>query len=229
MNRRHALRAGIGFGLMTGASAASVFARPTRLLADTRPRFDLETGLPKAFGDWVVDPNIVPIPPSPDQAAALNKIYDQIVSRTYVNARGQRVMMSITYGSKQNQEMRAHRQEVCYRAQGFRITGLQRLPLTVAGHTLPGARMVASQGPRIEPVTYWFTMGDYAAMSYLDRELVQQRYAMVGQIPDGYLIRLSNLQLDGRAEPAFALHLAFSEALMSHVEPMLRRRLIGSA
>jgi EpsI family protein len=229
MNRRHVIRGGVAFGLMTGAAAASVYARPEKLLADTRQRFELETALPKRFGDWQIDPFIVPIPPSPDQAQVLNRIYDQIVSRTYVNSRGQRVMLSITYGSKQNQEMRAHRQEVCYRAQGFRIQGLKRLQLQVLGRELPGARMIAVQGPRVEPVTYWFTMGDYAAMSYLDRELVQLRYAAVGQIPDGYLVRLSNLQSDATTDAAFALHLVFADGLLASIDPALRTRLTGAA
>ena len=213
--------------LMLGAAALSVLAVPTRLLADSRPGFDLESSIPKAFGDWKVDPFMIPIPPSPDQESAMSKIYDQILSRTYVNSKGERIMLSITYGSKQNQQMRAHRQEVCYSAQGFRISQLQRLPLTVAGATVPSARMVATQGQRIEPVTYWFTMGDSAVMSYLDRELTQLRYAMVGQIPDGYLVRVSSLSSDPAR--AFAEQLQFANALISNVDPELRRRFIGAS
>ncbi|MBN8490173.1 MAG: EpsI family protein [Burkholderiales bacterium] len=213
--------------LMLGAAALSVLAVPTRLLADSRPGFDLESSIPKAFGDWKVDPFMIPIPPSPDQESAMSKIYDQILSRTYVNSKGERIMLSITYGSKQNQQMRAHRQEVCYSAQGFRISQLQRLPLTVAGATVPSARMVATQGQRIEPVTYWFTMGDDAVMSYLDRELTQLRYALAGKIPDGYLVRVSSLS--SNPTEAFEQQLRFVDALMMSVDPELRRRFVGSS
>jgi EpsI family protein len=223
--RRTVIRAGAALALMLTTGAMSVVAVPTKLLSDSRPGFELEKALPKAFKGWTVDPSVVPIPPSPDQAAVMNQIYDQVVSRTYINAKGQRVMLSITYGSRQNQQMRAHRQEVCYRAQGFRIANLQRLPLKIAGREVPSARMVASQGPRIEPVTYWFTMGDYAAMSYVDRELVQLRYAAVGQIPDGYLIRLSSLSADSAA--SFAVHLEFADDLLASVTPEVRERLTG--
>ena len=157
----------------------------------------------------------------------MSKIYDQVLSRTYVNSRGERIMLSITYGSRQNQQMRAHRQEVCYSAQGFRISQLQRLPLTVGGAQVPVARMVATQGQRVEPVTYWFTMGDSAVMSYVDRELTQLRYAMVGQIPDGYLVRVSSLSSD--PTKAFSEQLQFANALISSVDPELRRRLIGAS
>jgi len=211
--------------LMLGAAAVSVFAVPTKLLSDTRPGFDLESSIPKAFGDWKLDPFTVPIPPSPDQESAMAKIYDQILSRTYVNSQGERMMLSITYGSRQNQQMRAHRQEVCYSAQGFKISQLQRLPLTVAGATVPSARMVATQGQRVEPVTYWFTMGDAAVMSYMDREVTQLRYALQGKIPDGYLVRVSSLSRD--PTQAFAKQSEFADALMSNIDPELRKRLTG--
>jgi EpsI family protein len=213
--------------LMLGAATLSVVAVPTKLLADTRPTFDLEKSIPKAFGDWKVDPFMVPIPPSPDQESAMRKIYDQILSRTYVNSKGERIMLSITYGSRQNQQMRAHRQEVCYSAQGFKVSQLHRLPLTVAGATVPVARMVATQGQRVEPVTYWFTMGDSAVMSYLDRELTQLKYAISGHIPDGYLVRISSLSSD--SSNAFSEQLQFANALMESVDAELRHRFTGGS
>ena len=109
---RSLIRPLIVLALMLGAATLSVVAVPTKLLSDTRPGFELETAIPKSFGDWTVDPYTVPIPPSPDQEAAMSKIYDQILSRTYVNSKGERIMLSITYGARQNQQMRAHRQEV---------------------------------------------------------------------------------------------------------------------
>lgn len=222
---RGLLRSLVALVLMLGTAVLSVVAVPTRLLSDTRPGFELEQAIPKAFGDWKIDPYTIPIPPSPDQESAMAKIYDQILSRTYINSKGERIMLSITYGSRQNQQMRAHRQEVCYSAQGFRISQLQRLPLTVAGATVPSARMVATQGQRVEPVTYWFTMGDDAVMSYLDRELTQLKYAVAGQIPDGYLVRVSSLSGDPRS--AFVKQAEFADALMSSLDPVLRQRLTG--
>jgi len=224
MNRA-LLRPVLVFALMLGTAAMSVLAVPTRLLSDTRPGFKLEDAIPKSFGDWKVDPFMVPIPPSPDQESAMSKIYDQILSRTYVNSRGERIMLSITYGSRQNQAMRAHRQEVCYSAQGFKISQLRRLPMQVAGAQVPVAQMVATQGQRMEPVTYWFTMGDSAVMSYMDREVTQLRYALTGKIPDGYLVRVSSLSAD--PEQAFARHKDFADALMSNIDGELRRRLTG--
>ncbi len=211
--------------LMMGTLVLSVLATPSNKLADTRREFTLATEVPTRFGDWRVDNSIVPLPPSPDQQSVLNEIYDQILSRTYINSRGERIMLSMTYGSKQNQQLRAHRQEVCYSAQGFKISGLQHLDLEVAGGMLPATRMVATQGPRVEPVTYWFTTGDTVVLSYWDRELAQFRYALSGYIPDGYLVRISSLSSDSKA--AFAQQLDFANALLPHIDSELRRRLVG--
>jgi EpsI family protein len=211
--------------LMIGSLALSTLATPKEKLADTRVQFQLDRAVPREFDHWRVDDSIVPLPPSPDQQSVLNEIYDQILSRTYINDRGQRIMLSITYGSKQNQQLRAHRQEVCYAAQGFKISQLQHVDVNVAGGPLPATRMVATQDSRIEPVTYWFTTGDTVVLSYWDREFAQFRYALSGYVPDGYLVRISSLSANPRA--AFAEQLAFANALMPHLDPELRRRLVG--
>jgi EpsI family protein len=213
------------FALMLSATAMGVVGVPEAKLADTRAVFDLEKEIPKTFGDWKIDTSIVPLPPSPDQQSVLNKTYDQILSRTYINSKGERIMLSLTYGSKQNQQLRAHRQEVCYKSQGFSITGLQHTQIQVAGATLPATRMFAQQNSRAEPVTYWFTTGDTVVLSYWDREWAQFKYALSGYVPDGYLVRLSNLNGDPKA--AYAQHVVFADALMANLKPELRRRLVG--
>jgi EpsI family protein len=211
--------------LMVSSLVFSALATPHEKLADTRQQFTLETAVPKQFGDWRLDESLVPLPPSPDQASVLNQIYDQILSRTYINGRGERIMLSITYGSRQTQQLRAHRQEVCYRSQGFNINGLEHVEIPVAGAPLPATRMVATQNSRVEPVTYWFTTGDTVVLSYWDREWAQFKYALSGYVPDGYLVRISSLQPN--AQLAYRQHIAFADALFAHVDPELRRRLVG--
>lgn len=220
------VRAAFACVMMLGVAAASVVAVPTAKLADTRRSFDLEKAVPESFADWRLDRSSVPLPPSPDQQAVLDQIYDQILSRTYVNSKGERMMLSITYGSRQNQQLRAHRQEVCYSAQGFKITRLERVTLAVAGSKVPLTRMLATQSSRSEPVTYWFTIGDSVVLSYLDRELHQLRFALSGYVPDGYLLRISNLSKD--VEASFAAHLGFADELMKHVDVDLKKRLVGA-
>ena len=198
---------------------------PRQKLADAQARIDMEATVPKQFGDWVIDASIVPVNPSPVQQATLAQIYDQTVNRTYVNRQGQRVMLSMAYGSAQTNELRAHRQEVCYSAQGFRISGLQRLEVGVGDQRIKATRMVATAGGRVEPVTYWFTMGDQVVLSMADRQLTQLRYALSGVIPDGYLFRVSSIGGDADAE--YQRQMAFTRDLFTVLPTALKRKLVG--
>ena len=218
-------RAVIESSLMLAAAALGVVAVPRNKLADTRAGFDLETQIPMTFADWTVDPAVVPIPPSPDHEAALQQIYDQVLSRTYVNRRGERVMLTITYGSSQTEQGQVHRQEVCYASQGFEVSQLRREPITLNEAQISATRMVASRYRRIEPVTYWITMGDKVAVTDLERELAQFKYALSGHIPDGYLVRISSLSAD--PDSAFQRHIEFADLLLANVAGELRRRLTG--
>ena len=211
--------------LMLFASVLSVVAVPSAKLSDARPSIDLERAVPKEFGDWRIDKSVVPLPPTPDQEQNLRQTYDQILSRSYVNRRGERMMLSMAYGSSQTQQLRAHRQEVCYSSQGFKITGLERTTAPILGVEVPLTRMVATRGSRIEPVTYFLTMGDQVVLTYLQREVVHFKYMLSGYLPDGYLVRVSSLSPDGPR--AYGQQLAFAEELLQQVDPELRRRLTG--
>ena len=60
---------------------------------------------------------------NPEAEAALAKIYTQTLARTYVNAAGERILLSVAYGDDQRGEAtQAHRPEMCYTAQGLAIT-----------------------------------------------------------------------------------------------------------
>ena len=162
----------------------------------------LDELIPANFDGWQEDRSVVPVAPSPDVQAALEQIYDQILARTYVNDRGERMMLVVAYGGDQSDSLKAHRQEVCYAAQGFSIRSVKNESLHVAGMNLPLVRLLAVKGRRSEPVTYWFTMGDRIAISRTDRLLTQIRYGLSGRIPDGLLVRVSSLSRSRRAARA---------------------------
>ena len=180
-------------GLMLSAAWATVKLTPQEQLASTTTPIDLAVAIPIDFGDWKIDPNVAPIRPSPVQQETLDKTYDQIVSRTYVNSLNERVMLTVAYGSSQTRKARAHRQEVCYAAQGFKIGDLEQTNQRVLGVEIPMTRFIGTQVDRTEPVTYWFTIGDSLVRSYWDRQIVQLKYAFLGAIPDGYLFRVSSI------------------------------------
>lgn len=212
--------------LMLVSSLLPILLVPTKKLSQHVERIDLEQAIPESFGGWKVEPGVSPIIPAAETQENLNKTYDQIVSRTYINAGGQRMMLSVAYGGSQSRELRAHRQEVCYAAQGFAISKLHRKDLQVNGVTVQSTSMVAQQGSRTEPVTYWFTMGDTVVRSFFDRQLVDLKYTLRGYIPDGFLFRVSSVSSD--TEKAFESQQVFADELLKNSDSSLVKRLLGS-
>ncbi|MBI3043014.1 MAG: EpsI family protein [Betaproteobacteria bacterium] len=214
----------LGAILILSAGAASAL-KPSRV-EQGAARLDLDAIILRSFGDWIVDPNIIPIPPAPDVQANLQRLYAQIVNRTYVNSRGERIMLTVAYGGDQSDALKAHRQEVCYAAQGFEIRDLAHGELRLRGKAVPVTRMLAVRGRRSEPVTYWFTMADRVVLGRLERLLVQLRFGLAGRIPDGMLVRVSSFST--HATPAYNKHEEFINALLGGMPEGGAGRLLGS-
>lgn len=223
MNLRR--RAAIFFGGSVLAAGASVALVPQRKIADRNPIGQLDALVPARFEGWAIDRSIPMILPSPDVQAKLDAIYNQVVSRTYINGQGERIMLSIAYGGDQSDGLRAHRPEVCYTAQGFSTRDLQDGELALPGRHIPVRRLVATQGPRVEPITYWMTIGTQVARTGLETKLAQLRYSTRGLIPDGLLMRVSNISR--QSAQSFRLHDAFMNALVAAVPAQDRWRLVG--
>lgn len=219
----------VAVAAMLATAAGAELARPTRRLADIKPPIALEAQVPRAFGEWRLDPNVVPVQPAPDVQAKLDAVYTQVLARTYVNDRGERVMLSIAYGSDQGTEATAvHRPEFCYTSQGFRVRAFGNDAVAVAGGvSLPVRRLEGSFGMRVEPILYWVTLDEKATVPGLGRKLAQIEYGLRGEIPDGMLVRVSSIERDDR-ERAFALQRRFITALSEAVEPGVRARYFGS-
>jgi exosortase B len=214
----------VAAALMITASLAAPLLEPVRAEG---PSLQLESMVPRAFGDWSIDPEIVPVPLTADVQAKLDRIYSQTVSRTYVNAAGEHMMLTVAYGGDQSDALKAHRQEVCYTAQGFTIHDLHADELAVMGGSIPVARMLAIRDERSEPVTYWFTMGDRVVRGRLERLAVQLREGFAGRIPDGMMVRVSSISTDPGA--AYAAQQAFVAALLASMPRAERARLAGAA
>ena len=108
MNRKQAIVNGVMLAAMLMASGLAVALRPDHKVAEQGPPVDLEAMLPKQFGDWRIDDKVVFQQVSPETTAALNKIYNQLLTRTYVNSQGYRIMLSVPYGANQSDGLAAH-------------------------------------------------------------------------------------------------------------------------
>lgn len=221
------IKAIVVFVLMACAFGVATAWKPTTHLADQRAKLDLEVLFPRSFGDWVVDDRMPVQLVSPDTQALLSKIYNQTLSRTYVNPRGDRIMLSVAYGGDQSDATRAHRPEVCYPAQGFQMLRASAGSVETATHPVRVRRLVARQGGRIEPITYWIVVGEQITLSGTEQKVAQLGYSVRGLIPDGMLIRVSNINADESA--AFATQAGFIAELAAAMKPELRSRAFGSS
>jgi len=210
-----------------GAAAAGAVLKPTRLLAEQRPKLDLEAAIPAQFGDWRTSGDVVPVQADPEVLAKIDRIYGQVLSRTYVDSGSRRVMLSIAYGGDQrNDRMQVHRPEYCYVAQGFEVRPVRDDALATDDGSIPVRRLLARRNARREPITYWITVGDRPARPGLERKLAQLRFGLTGVVPDGMLVRVSSLESDGAS--GYALHDRFVGDLLRSLSPVARARLLGS-
>ena len=219
------LRAMLVAVLMCATAAFAYVARPTVHLADTLGKPDLETLFPKNFGTWRIDVRSPIILPAPDVQAKLDTIYNQVLSRSYVNDAGQRIMLSVAYGGDQSDGTRAHRPEVCYPAQGFQIVANKVVTAHVAGRAIPARVLMTRLGVREEPITYWVTVGDRVTTSGTEQKLAQISFGMRGVVPDGMLIRVSSIDPD--RDHALALQAEFIARLGEAVPEAQRDRVFG--
>ena len=186
----------------------------------------MDAVIPKQFVDWKLDETIIPIQASPEVQTKLDKIYSQTLNRTYVNSLGERVMLSIAYGSNQgNDDFQVHRPEYCYQAQGFQVGDSTDVVLDVDGKKFPARRLDAVKGIRVEPITYWITIGDKATLPGIGRKLAQLKYGLTGKVPDGMLVRVSSINSDERL--AYELQQKYVADLLASMKPADRVRLTG--
>ena len=221
------IKAVVAFALMIGAAAGAHIWRPTAHLADSRAKVDLEQMFPAAFGDWKVDKFLPVQLVSPDLEQFLATIYSQTLSRTYINSQGQRIMLSVAYGGDQSDATRAHRPEVCYPAQGFQIIASQTGVVDTPSHPLRVRQLVAKAGGRVEPISYWITVGDRIALSGTEQKLAQLSYSARGVIPDGMLVRVSNIEANSAL--AYQQHGSFISQMTSAMSVSVRDRIVGVA
>jgi len=181
--------------------------------------------IPETIGVWKIDPDIVPLQLSPEMQKGLSELYSEVLVRTYVNPSGEHVMLSVAYGGDQSGNLALHKPEHCYGAQGFEISNVNSLPYHFDQSVFPVTRLLAVQGRRSEPITYWTTVGDKVVRDGLEQKLQKLRYAMTGKIPDGILVRVSTL--DNDMNNAYRLQDSFIQSMLAAMKTADRKKIIG--
>ena len=185
----------------------------------------LEAMVPMSFGEWreVREGGRI----NPEIEDMLRRIYAEVLSRTYVNKTGYKIMLSIARSANQIGIQQAHRPEICYPSQGFKLQGEKKagVPLTTPYGSIMASQMTATIGSRVEPITYWLTMGDEVVDDQWDKRIAQLRAYWTGENPGGLLFRVSSI--DGDSKNAFAMQQKFVADMMKSVTPKARSRLAG--
>jgi len=208
--------------LVTAVGAAHV--KPSVRLAEGVAPSMLEQTTPRQFVGWREEAQPRDGLVDPETQQLLDKVYNQVLSRTYVDSSGYRIMLSIVYVADQRASI-VHKPEVCYPSHGFRIADNRRDALATAYGAIPVRRLATSIGTRSEPLTYWQTVGQKAIGGELQKRLVELGYGLSGRIPDGLLFRVSSIDSD--TTRAYAMQDSFVRQLVAAVGPAERTRLAG--
>ena len=223
MNRVHSAFALTALMFIAGFGGASL--KPAIKASDKVPVIEIEKMVPAQFGEWRQEQLPVSQVVNPQTKELLDKLYSQILSRTYINKSGDRIMLSLAYGNDQRDELQAHKPEICYPAQGFTLHANDPGALLTDYGDIPVRRLSTSLGSRQEPVTYWFTIGDSVIENKMVKRLVELRYGLTGLIPDGLLFRVSSIDAD--RDHAYQVQDQFVKQLLRSVNPDDRLRLSG--
>jgi EpsI family protein len=211
--------------LMMIASVLAIVFHPTHRIADDGPPMNLETMIPKQFGEWQEQIQQTAQIINPQQKQMLDKLYTQILTRTYVNAKGEGVMLSIAYGADQSDAKQLHYPEVCYPAQGFQVVSNRTGTLKTDFGSIRVRRLLTVLGDRSEPLTYWTTVGTQVVVGSKETKLAQLNYGFKGQIPDGLLFRVSSITVD--AQSGYDTQQEFVSNLISTLSKQDRLKLVG--
>lgn len=174
----------------------------------------LEEEIPKRFKSWkFVETNKLTMV-NPQDDLLVNKLYSQVLERTYVNDQGTRVLLSIAYGAEQRNDMLAHFPEVCYPAQGFNIDSAEVNQIVLLNKDIDVKQLVTQRGNRFEDVSYFVRVGEKLVATRSDQKWESIKYGVQGVIPDGLIFRVSTI---GESE-AFKVHQNFMNELFSSLD-----------
>lgn len=213
------------FTLFAIAAWAGFAFKPSKHL-EVIPAISSFDNIPTEFAGWSVDDTIVPVQVSPEVQATLDRVYEKILSKTYINASGQRIMLSIAYGGDQSRALQAHKPETCYTAQGFVVKPLGNSSIQYRNRNISTRKLIATNGNRVEPITYWMRVGEHTVHGGLGQTVARIKYGLNGYIPDGLLFRVSSVGTT--SAEGFALQQEFIQQLLNSLREIERTQLIGT-
>lgn len=210
--------------ILLGASGIA-YARQPEVAAKPVKTKEFQALVPKQFGEWQsVTSSDVVLPP-PDTLR--DRLYDNLVTRTYVSDQATPVMLLLAYNNAQDGVLQVHRPEVCYPVGGFALSETQDVPITNNGSVIPANFFTAVGPDRVEQVAYFTRLGSAYPRSWAEQRLAVMKANLDGDIPDGMLMRVSLLGKDSSA--ALRQLERFASQFISASPPRLRKLLVVNA
>jgi EpsI family protein len=218
---------------LCGAALVAYIAQPSLNHVTEAPL--LEGAVPSMVGEWqAMASPISQAPVSRNEGPDINQPYDQTLMRTYRDGNGHLVSIALAWGQKQRQEVKIHRPELCYPAQGLSVTKLWSHQFAQtslsSGERIMGKRMLAQHNNgAIEAVSYWIRIGDSYSDSSLTTRLHILKEGLAGRYADGILVRVSQRvpnTSDAELEQVFQRQEKFLSELVKQVNPSVRDLLI---
>lgn len=226
MSQHIVLKNWLLLAMMALCASAAAWMSPQNFTADQQKAVNLAELVPRSFGDWHELRDTSQQIINPQLAAQLQAAYTETLTRSYVNSKGEVVMLSVAYGASQARSLQVHRPEVCYTAQGFQVQAWGDRIIQTHNTSIPLKHLMTHLGARHEPVSYWVRIGNQFVLGQLNQSLARIRHGLSGQIPDGVLVRASSISQDPLS--AHPMQREFLSALANALSAPARRVLIGS-
>jgi EpsI family protein len=218
--------------LLAIAAGMALLATPRLVAVENAP--SLEATVPRAFGEWRELPTpLLQVGVLAGTEANMDQPYDQTVMRTYVNGQGVQVQLALAWGRKQRQEIKIHRPDLCYVAQGWRVVSLvsRRMSgIQYAPSEISGKRMLVAAGNSYDAVSYWMRIGGVFSEDAWVTRMHILREGLAGRIPDGILVRASvRVGSPEDATRGWEISERFLQDLSRAVSPATAAMLVGPA
>jgi EpsI family protein len=217
----------IGLTLLVAAAGARMLT-PTLHGMGNVPL--LEDTLPKAIGEWkLIETATMQVGLSTD--TSMSQPYNQSVMRSYTDNQGHVISLAVAWGEKQRQEIKIHRPELCYPAQGLQVVELTDITFPIVsanGSSVIGKRLLTrDHNGQYEIVSYWIRIGSvYSDSAWQTRKHIFTE-GLAGRIPDGVLVRVSQRAADpSQVNAVYQRQEAFAQQLVAHTEPHSRDLLV---
>lgn len=209
-------------GVLALASGVA-YARQPKASMPIMKKAAFEKLMPGPFGNWQLlgDDGIVLPPPD----TLRDRLYDNLVTRTYQAPGLPLVMMLIAYNNEQDGVLQVHRPEVCYPVGGFQLSQTQRIDVPLANGSVPANIFTAEAPGRLEQVVYFTRLGTEFPRSWAEQRIAVVKANLAGDIPDGVMMRVSVIGINQeRARPILA---EFTRDFISAAPIRLQRLLVG--